>query len=69
MTSILYNVESAKLEYQDKHIDYGGNINTQDAFADALANKDGVLILAQGENHALFGALTTVPIYFAKQSF
>ena len=64
LSSILGNVESGSLKYNDKDISFGGRMDSLDDFKQASANKEAVLFLMQDVNMAIYGGFTTVPIYF-----
>ena len=45
LSSILGNVESGSLKYNDKDISFGGRMDSLDDFKQASANKEAVLFL------------------------
>ena len=64
LSSILGNVESGSLKYNDKDISFGGRMDSLDDFKQASSNKEAVLFLMQDQHMAIYGAFTTVPIFF-----
>lgn len=64
LSSILGNVESGSLKYNDKDISFGGRLDSLDDFKQASTNKEAVLFLVQDEKMAIYGGFTTVPLYF-----